>query len=233
MTFKGLIFDKDGTLFHFQESWGDWMYQVINELTDGKTGEKNLMADALGFNLKEKEFRKNSVFIAGAAGEFISCIEPYSQNLKGDDLMEFITNKSINLVQKPVTNLPLLFRQLKAKNIFLGIATNDCEKPALSQLEAAKILTYFDFVAGSDSGYGAKPKAGQLLKFLSEFNLLPNDVAMIGDSTHDLKAAKTAQMYSLGVLTGVATEKELSPYADTILKSIEVLPDWLQLNTIR
>ena len=63
--------------------------------------------------------------------------------------------------------------------------------------------------------------------------MVPNDVAMIGDSTYDLKAAKTAQMYSLGVLTGVATEKELSPYADIILKSIEDLPDWLQLNTTR
>ena len=48
-------------LYFIFKKAGDWMYQVIDELTDGKTGEKNLMADSLGFNLKEKEFLKNSV----------------------------------------------------------------------------------------------------------------------------------------------------------------------------
>jgi phosphoglycolate phosphatase len=51
---------------------------------------------------------------------------------------------------------------------------------------------------------------------------------MIGDSTHDLKAAKAAQIYAVGVLTGVAEKKELEPYADNILDSIEKIPFWLK-----
>ena len=46
MTFKGLIFDKDGTLFHFQESWGEWMSQIINELTTDSTRDRKMMAKA-------------------------------------------------------------------------------------------------------------------------------------------------------------------------------------------
>jgi len=228
VTFKGLLFDKDGTLFHFQESWGEWMSQIINDLTAGSTRDRKMMAKVLGFDLIQKTFHKDSVFIAGVAGEFLSIIEPYSCRLKGDALREFITSKSVKLIQVPVTNLPKLFAQLKSQNILLGIVTNDCEEPAKSQLESAKILDYFDFVVGCDSGYGAKPETGQLLEFLNIFDLKSHEVAMIGDSTHDLKAAQKAKIYSVGVLTGVAEEKELMPYADKILDSIESIPSWLR-----
>ena len=204
------------------------MSQVINDLTTGSTSDRKMMAKALGFDLKQKTFLKESVFIAGAAGEFLSLIELYSRRLKGNTLREFITSKSVKLTQVPVTNLPKLFYQLKSQNILLGIVTNDCEEPAKSQLESAKILDYFDFVVGCDSGYGAKPETGQLIEFLNIFDLKPHEVAMIGDSTHDLKAAQKAKIYSIGVLTGVAEEMELMPYADKILDSIEAISSWLR-----
>ncbi len=231
MTFRGLLFDKDGTLFRFQESWGEWMHAVICDLTTGSPNDSIMMAKALGFDLKKKVFLKESVFIAGSAGEFLSVIEPYSRSIKGDRLRAFITSKSIKLSQIPVTDLSKLFSQLKSKDIILGIATNDCEDPAKAQLESAKILDYFEFVAGCDSGYGAKPAAGQLLAFCKTFDLRPDEVAMIGDSIHDLKAAQEAQMFAIGVLTGVAGEKELKPYADKILHSIRELPSWLKRNS--
>ena len=52
---------------------------------------------------------------------------------------------------------------------------------------------------------------------------------MIGDSTHDLIAAKRAGLYPIGVLTGVAKRKELELYTDKILRSIEDLPNYLNL----
>ena len=36
MTIKAILFDKDGTLFHFNETWGPWFYDVLFELSDGK-----------------------------------------------------------------------------------------------------------------------------------------------------------------------------------------------------
>ena len=50
---------------------------------------------------------------------------------------------------------------------------------------------------------------------------------MVGDSLHDLHAGKTAGMRRVGVLTGVASETDLTPHADVVLPSIAVLPDWL------
>ena len=91
------------------------------------------------------------------------------------------------------------------------------------------VSLYFDFIAGSDSGYGFKPEIGQLEAFCKSLNLKPSEVAMIGDSTHDLIAAKKAGLYAIGVLTGVAKRSELELYADKILKSIKDLPIFLNL----
>ena len=71
MRFKGLIFDKDGTLFHFQESWGDWLDEVLEILSGDSIEKKQKMAYLLGFNLSRKKFLKGSPFIAGTTKEFL------------------------------------------------------------------------------------------------------------------------------------------------------------------
>ena len=50
---------------------------------------------------------------------------------------------------------------------------------------------------------------------------------MIGDSLHDLHAARSAGMVAVGVLTGLASRADLAPAADIVLDSIADLPDWL------
>ena len=77
---------------------------------------------------------------------------------------------------------------------------------------------------GYDSGYGAKPTPGQMNGFLAQFGMAPHEAIMIGDSTHDLEAGRAANMYTIGVLTGVAPEHVLAPYADLILQDISALP---------
>ncbi len=227
LRFKGLIFDKDGTLFHFQESWGAWLYDVLEELSGKSTLNKRKMARVLRFNLSKKIFFKDSPFIAGTTKEFLTSVEPFSEYLKGEELKKFINSKLMRLTPKPVGNLKILLHYFKSKKVILGIATNDNEEPCRSQLMDEEIIEYFDFICGSDSGYGSKPETGQLDAFCRFFKLKPNNVAMIGDSTHDLIAAKKAGLHAIGVLTGVAEKKELEIYADVILNSIIDIPDYL------
>ena len=112
---------------------------------------------------------------------------------------------------------------------YLGVATNDAEAPALSHLDAAGVRARFDFVAGSDSGYGAKPGPGQLLAFCDRVGVAPAQALMVGDSTHDLKAGRAAGMRTAAVLTGMALADDLAPFADVVLPHIGHVPDWLGL----
>ena len=51
---------------------------------------------------------------------------------------------------------------------------------------------------------------------------------MIGDSTYDLVAANKINMPCLGVLSGTANKKDLSPYTPFIIDSIDELESWLK-----
>ena len=85
----------------------------------------------------------------------------------------------------------------------------------------------FGFIAGFDSGWGGKPGPGQLLAFAEHAGLSPVACAMVGDSLHDLAAARAAGMVGVGVLTGLASRETLEPAADVVLGTIAELPDWV------
>ena len=50
---------------------------------------------------------------------------------------------------------------------------------------------------------------------------------MVGDSTHDLIAGRSAGMLTVGVLTGLAKHEELTNLADVILPDISHLVAWM------
>jgi phosphoglycolate phosphatase len=120
-----------------------------------------------------------------------------------------------------------LFDGLRARGLALGVATNDGEAPARVHLERAGVLGHVDFLAGYDSGHGAKPGPGQLHAFCAVAGLSPEAVVMVGDSRHDLTAGRAAGMRTVGVLTGLATAADLAGEATVVLDHIGHLPGWL------
>ena len=120
---------------------------------------------------------------------------------------------------------------LRARGLKLGVVTNDAEAPAHAHLAAAGITDLFDFVAGFDSGHGAKPAPGPLLAFCRATGLTPARVAMVGDSRHDLEAGRAAGMHRIAVLTGIATAADLAPHADAVLPDIGGLAAWIDALT--
>ena len=99
-------------------------------------------------------------------------------------------------------------------------------EPALS-ITGTNPNRAFDFIAGFDSGYGAKPEPGMQLGFCAATGLRPEQVMMIGDSHHDLISGRAAGMVTVGVLTGLATADDLAPLADVVLNHIGELPAYL------
>ncbi|MCE2747674.1 MAG: HAD-IA family hydrolase [Rhodobacter sp.] len=105
--------------------------------------------------------------------------------------------------------------------------TNDVEASARAHLLAQDVAGFFDLVAGYDSGHGAKPGPGMLLAFAAQTGLNPARVLMVGDSRHDLMAARAAGMRPVAVLTGIAPAADLAPLAEAVLPDIGALPGWI------
>ena len=55
----------------------------------------------------------------------------------------------------------------------------------------------------------------------------PAEIAVVGDTEHDLVAARAAGAIAVGVLSGPVPRERLEPHADVLLPSIAKLDDWL------
>jgi phosphoglycolate phosphatase len=224
---QGLIFDKDGTLFEFSATWEAWAQAFLLRLTDGDRAAAAKIGQDIGFDMATRKFASDSVAIAGTPDEIAQALAPHFPDLSPDGMLAMLNEEATMAPQVEAVPLIPYLTGLRAQGIKLGVATNDSEEPALAHLNSAGVVELFDFIAGFDSGYGAKPAAGQLLAFCKQTGCDPSRVAMVGDSTHDLMAGKAAGMRCIAVLTGMAPRDVLAPYAEVVLPDIGHIPDWL------
>lgn len=224
---RGIVFDKDGTLFDFHATWSVWFAGFVRALTGGDAARSAALAEALRFDLALGRFERSSPMIAGTMDDFDRTVLAIMPELDRDELRRMILTSTAAAAQIEATPLVPLLDRLIAAGLTLGVATNDSEYPARTHLERAGILDRFAFVAGYDSGHGAKPEPGMLAAFCRATGIPPEACAMIGDSTHDLDSGRAAGMTTVAVLTGVATRDDLAPHADVVLDDIAALPAWL------
>lgn len=228
MRIEAIIFDKDGTLFDFQATWGAWASGFLGELSDGDDDLHAVLADAIGFDPVAQRFSPTSIAVAGTPGDVASALIPYLPDPPRQSALVDRLNQAAAYapLQEAVPLRPYL-QALADRGLALGLVTNDAEAPAMAHLETTGIASAFGFIAGCDSGHGAKPAPGQILAALGAFGVAPEAAVMVGDSRHDLLAGRAAGTRTFGVLTGLATADDLAPLADAVMPDIGHLPAWL------
>lgn len=222
-----LIFDKDGTLFDFTATWGGWARSALEALAQGDPDLAARLAGAMRYDPEAGRFAEDSTVIAGTTAEVADLLAEHLPGRAGPDVAAELNALSARAPQVPAVDLPEVLGALRGRGLRLGLATNDSEASAQAHLAGAGVSDLFDFVAGYDSGHGAKPGPGQLLAFAAGLGLAPGSVAMVGDSLHDAAAARAAGMSAVGVLTGVAPRAVLEPAFDVVLPHIGALSGWL------
>ncbi|KEJ89245.1 HAD family hydrolase [Sulfitobacter donghicola] len=224
---KGLCFDKDGTLFDFAATWEAWAAAFLDRVSKGDRERAQRLGAAIGYDTAKGKFAKDSIVIAGTPNEVATALAPQFPDQPISEVVKMLNEEAGRAPQKEAVPLVPLLNAFRNNGLFLGVATNDAEAPARAHLAAAGVTDLFDFIAGYDSGYGGKPAAGQLLAFADHVKLKPSQIAMVGDSTHDLHAGRAAGMRTVAVLTGTAGAQELAPFADVVLDDIGGIPEWL------
>jgi phosphoglycolate phosphatase len=64
-----------------------------------------------------------------------------------------------------------------------------------------------------------------VLAFARALDVAPARLALVGDSRHDLEAARAAGALAVAVLSGPATRAELASLADHVVEDIAALPE--------
>jgi len=226
---KGIAFDKDGTLIDFDASWAAGFRTLINNIFPNNIKNQNILANAAGFNTITNKFSGGSIFVNGTTQDVLDEWLNFFPELNSKIILEKSEIAFDQLEPVPICNLYTFLSKLRTQGYFLGVITNAAEAPTLIQLEKLGCLDLFDKVIGCDSGYDPKPSGGSILGFCDAVGINPSEVAMVGDSTHDLNAGQNAGVgLNVGVLSGPASYDQISDMADIVLNNILSLHEVLK-----
>lgn len=122
-----------------------------------------------------------------------------------------------------------LLKQLHGRYPMAVVSARD-ERSTMAFLEKFDLVKYFDVIVTGLSAPHTKPYPDPVLLAAKRMNVAPEDCVMIGDTTVDIRAGKSAGAQTVGVLCGFGEEYELrSMGATLILEATPMLIDVLNI----
>lgn len=107
----------------------------------------------------------------------------------------------------------------------IGIVTAKIEQGAYRTLRHTGLLAHVQAVVGADSCANAKPHPEPVLLALARLGRAPRDAILVGDSPHDVAAAKAAGARAAAALWGACTREALAAAgADFFLGDVREVP---------
>ena len=125
--------------------------------------------------------------------------------------------------------LPLL-DALKARGHLLAVATGKSRRGLDEVLKSVELKQVFDGSRTADETAG-KPDPLMLHELMAQFDVPPERVLMVGDTTHDLQMALNAACPSVGVSYGAHEPDTFTALRPRhVAHSVRQLHDWLLVN---
>ena len=103
----------------------------------------------------------------------------------------------------------------------MAVLTNKPAKMSVAILEALGLLKYFRAVYGGDTFEKKKPDPAGALAILKKLGVDPRESAMVGDSDVDIKTARNAGMFAIGVSYGFGQHDRNIQPADLYVDSLQ------------
>jgi len=234
---QGIIFDKDGTLIDFDTMWGGWVGYLADQLhAISGLPVREPLCEAMGYDDANKKVLAQGKLAAATISELhqttVEVIRSLGTNKKQAEqiVAEGWCIPDPVILAKPVTDTRELFYKLYQQNIKIGIATADDRTPTQAMIEAFDIEEYLTTMVCADDGIPAKPEPDMVLTICERMNLHPSKVMVIGDTTADLKMARSAGAgLVVGVLSGVSTSSDLVHIADVLIESVDELHAYVEM----
>ena len=230
MPIRAILFDKDGTLVDFQRTWGPATHTVLTKLCNGNSAAFDRLATVSLYDAAERRLLPGSPVV-------IETTYGYGK-LWAQALGVPLTDQFVDQIDRmyfqttldhltPIGDVKALLEGFRARGLRLGLMTNDADANTRAQLQRLGLDGLLEFVAAYDSGYGHKPDPDPVLAFAKFAGVAPWEIAVVGDTAHDLDAAHAAGAIAVAVLSGPVPREQLEPHADVVLPSIAELPAWL------
>lgn len=225
---RGILFDKDGTLIDY---WRTWLPINREVALYAAGGDEQLARELLLLGGQEPDTGRvtpGSPLAAGGIADIADAFAAHPRLVPPADFHAqidriFAHGGALHSVLVPGARDALI--ALKERGFVLGLATNDSAAGLQASLASHDVLDLFDFTAGCDSGWGAKPGPGMVLAFAQSAGLPAAQLAVVGDAVHDLAMGRAAGAgHTVGVLSGTSDIDDFEGLADIVLGSVADLP---------
>ena len=226
---RAVLFDKDGTLIDFDATWNPVYLETVKTLSGGDEALSRRLLEVGGWDFRTGTVRSGSPLRQGSNAEIAALWAKVMKYPGRPETLEFqidvlFRTGGVQHARPTTPHLPELLVRLKRANLRIGVASMDGEAAVRATLERLDLSPFIDFVAGYDSGHGIKPEAGMVLAFARQCTLKPANLAVIGDSPHDLAMGRAAGAgLVVGFTGGGGVRDLLAPDADHVIERLEDL----------
>ena len=212
------LFDIDGTLLHAHGSGRGAFDAVMHELH----GVANA-SEGIRYGGKTDHAIVDEIFVArlgrpSTDEERAAFLRAYIPRLRA-----MLEGGGVEVLAGVVESLEFLAAQ---QTVQLGIATGNIREGAAAKLEAAQLTSWF---ANAVGGYGCDSKIrSELVARAIERGRQMRDVkevVVVGDTIHDIAAARACGATVCAVATGADPADKLG-HADAVFASMRELPAW-------
>ncbi len=119
-----------------------------------------------------------------------------------------------------------LIMALKRRDIKIAIATSGQRAAADIGIDSLGVKEIISAIVTAQDVKSGKPAPDLFLRAAEDMNIAPNECAVVEDSIHGIRAAKSAGMWSIAVATGKTLKSDLKKESpDVLVKSLcELMP---------
>jgi phosphoglycolate phosphatase len=224
VSISAILFDKDGTLIDYWQTWLPINREAALFAAGGEAALAGELLRAGGQDPVTDRVEPGSPLAAGSVDDIAAVFAARLGSRRPEQLaggIEAIFRRGGARHSRLVAGARETIVELRRRGFRLGLATNDSMGGLEASLAPHDMLGLFEFKVACDSGFGAKPDPAMVLGFCAAVGVAASTVAVVGDAPHDLMMGRAAgAALTVGVLGGTSAREDLAPYADLIIADI-------------
>lgn len=236
---EAVVLDKDGTLVNFETAWRARLAQAIRSVCESADDDGEALREtlhrALGSECDHGAILPNGPFISATLAEKAVIVATVlhlggvdwrrAQTIARSDFLPLLTRPPLAGEIEAIGDVATRLRLFRAGGARLAVLTNDDRSPtmaALAHLGVAELIEAV--VCADDDRIAAKPAPDGVLHIAKSLDVRPSRIAVIGDASSDLRAARAAGAgLTVGVLSGPSGVPDLREFADVIVEDIHAV----------
>jgi len=209
---RGLLLDRDGTIVDLHAPFIRIAQRAAALFSQGDPSLEDALLKAVGFRSDSRRMGVECAFAAGTNEDVIARWQPLLPGTSRTDIQEHLAAIDAHEMAeaRPIGKALEVIEAFRKAGYSLGMATNATALSAHASVDRLGLRDALHFVAGCDSGYGAKPEPGMALAFCTASGLRREQIAIVGDTPHDMQTGRNAGLgLCIGVLSGAGTRTDL------------------------